>query len=135
MWLQPFVVVHVLGTALVVGGLIFLNGFGGTPPAVAGGLAGLAGLVGAAISAFVCRLWPGLSASAWKLWLVAWIANPVVIFSFVVAFPGIGCLTGSGGGWDCIGLIAGALVAGVCAIPPLVGLVVRRLSAGPVGTS
>lgn len=73
-YIPSFAYGHVIA-ALVVGGV-----FGATLANVNAALALGAILAAAAvISALVCWWWPGFDAPAWKLWLVATIANPLLL--------------------------------------------------------
>jgi hypothetical protein len=98
--------------------------------------AGLAAAAG--ISSLVCWWWPKFDAPAWKLWLVATFANPVMIAGLVWTVAMRGCLTGELKGWDCLFAKLG-LVASAATVPgPIVGLIVRWLWArrrppGPAG--
>ena len=129
---SSFVYGHVVGALIsgVIGGA-FLDL---TAVMVFG--AGLAGAAG--VSSLVCWWWPKFDASAWKLWLVATFANPVMIAGLVWTVVMRGCLTGALKGWDCLFAELG-LVAAAATLPgPVVGLIVRwwqarRRPPGPAG--
>lgn len=131
--MQRFEIIHVFAGALVLGGLVALNQYGdrGMLPWSLGGA--LAGLVGAAISSLICRWWPGLAAPGWKLWLVMWLANPVIIYAVVdeilrcTLLKGPGLFAGMfcGAFWT---LLTFAVVAAACVIAPTIAIVARWLS-------
>lgn len=119
--ISPFVYGHVLG-ALVVG-------------AVGGSFIdfraiftfAIAMAIGAAASAIVCRRWPGFDAAGWRLWLTAALANPLLLVTLGFAIEEYECLLGKRSGWACMFSDIGPIVAGVCLLPPLLGLVLRWL--------
>jgi hypothetical protein len=129
--LLSFVYGHVIGAAITgaIGGA-FLDL---TAVAVfAGSLA-----AAAAVSALVCWWWPKFDAPAWKLWLVATLANPVLIVGLLWSVAMRDCLTGETKGWSCLFAQLG-LVAAAATLPgPVVGLIVRwwRTRAGSAARS
>ncbi len=119
--IPAFVWGHVLG-ALVVGvvGGAFLDltavvTFGATLAAAA------------VISALACWWWPGFDAAAWKLWLVATFANPVMLAALVWTVIERECLMGGLAGLDCLFAEVGPVAAAACLPSPLIGLLVRAL--------
>jgi len=119
--LPSFVYGHVLG-ALVTGAIggAFLDlkavlVFGG----------GLTAAAAAAVSALICWWRPKFDAPAWKLWLVATVANPVFIAGLVWTINMRECLTGAQKGWSCLLADAGLFAAAVTLPSPVVGLIVR----------
>jgi hypothetical protein len=122
--LPSFVYGHVIGALItgVIGGA-FLDL---TAVLVFG--AGLAAAAG--VSALACWWWPKFDAPAWKLWLVATLANPVMIAGLAWTVAMRSCLTGDLKGWDCLFAELG-LVGSAATLPaPVVGLIVRRWRAG-----
>ena len=117
--LPSFVYGHVLGGLIsgAIGGA-FLD-----LTAVAVFSSGLA--AAAAVSALVCWWWPKFNAPAWKLWLVATVANPVMIAGLVWSVIMRDCLTGEMKGWDCLFAEVGLVAAAATLPSPVVGLVVR----------
>ena len=71
--IHPFVMGHLIGAVLTGGAA---GAFSDPRAAFIGALA-LFG--GALVSSYVCQWWPGVEAPAWKLWLVAVFANPVML--------------------------------------------------------
>jgi hypothetical protein len=122
--LHPFVVGSVLG-GLVIGGV---------PGSAALNLQATVGLAlvmagGAAIAALVCWRWPGLAAPAWKLWPVAVLANPLFMIGVYWTIDEWECLfRRTRSGWDCLFSDFAPILAGLCLIPPVVGLVVRFIA-------
>ena len=80
---------------------------------------------GAAIAALVCARWPGLSAPAWKLWPMAAVTNPLFMVGVYWSIDQHHCLFRAARGWDCMFAAFGPILAGLCLIPPAVGLAVR----------
>ena len=86
------------------------------------------GLAAAAIvSALVCWWWPKFDGAAWKLWLVATFANPVMIAGIVWTLVMRDCLVGELKGWDCLFAEVGLVASAACLPSPIVGLVFRWL--------
>lgn len=83
----------------------------------------------AAIVSLVCWWKPGFEAAAWKLWLMATFANPLILVALGFTIDQYECLIGSKTGWNCMFATIGPLVAGVCLVPPTVGVLVRWLVA------
>jgi hypothetical protein len=81
----------------------------------------------AAIVSLVCWWRPGFEAAAWKLWLMAAFANPLMLVALGFAIDQYECLIGSKTGWNCMFAGIGPLVAGVCLVPPTIGVLVRWL--------
>jgi hypothetical protein len=79
----------------------------------------------AAVSALVCRWWPGFAAAGWKLWLAGTLGNPLLLAAVAFSVDQYDCLVGERTGWNCMFSDAGPLVAGLCLPPPLVGLALR----------
>ena len=118
---HPFVVGSVLGgvaTGLVAGlllGVLDVATFTGALAA------------NAAVTALICWWRPGLDTAAWKLWLAATLANPLLLAALGWSIDQWQCLAGLRRGWDCILAGLGLLVALSCLPPPLIGLLARRL--------
>jgi hypothetical protein len=79
----------------------------------------------AVIVSLICWWRPGFEAAAWKLWLVAIIANPLMLAAIAFSIEEYECLIGRKSGWNCMFSTVGPLVAGICLAPPVVGLAVR----------
>jgi|tagenome__1003787_1003787.scaffolds.fasta_scaffold18622097_2 hypothetical protein len=79
----------------------------------------------AIVSALVCWWWPKFDAPAWKLWLVATVANPVFIAGLVWTVAMRDCLTGELKGWSCLFAEVGFVAAAATLPSQVVGLVVR----------
>jgi|EndMetStandDraft_4_1072995.scaffolds.fasta_scaffold539120_2 small basic protein len=116
---HPFLLGQVIG-ALAVG--LFTGVFLNIPTIVVFCLS-LAG--GAAVSALICRWRPGFDAAGWKLWLVGTFANPVMLAALAFTASEYECLLGRRTGWDCILSGIGPFIAGLCCLPPIVGLLAR----------
>jgi hypothetical protein len=85
----------------------------------------LAMAVGAAVATWICSRWPGLSAPAWKLWPIAVLANPVFLAAAAYSVAEYECLIGRRSGWSCLLVDLIPMLAGICAVPPLIGLAAR----------
>ena len=117
--IAPFVFGHVMG-ALAAG-------------AVAGAFLDLEAVLvfssvlaaSAVVSAVVCWRWPGFDAAAWKLWLVGVIANPMFLAAVAFSVDQYECLIGRKTGWNCMFSDLGPMVAGMCLLPPIGGLLWR----------
>lgn len=121
--IPPFVYGSVIGgliTGIVAGAFLDLK-------AVAIFSAVLA--ANAAIVSLVCWWKPGFEATAWKLWLMAALANPLMLTALGFTIDQYECLVGSKTGWNCMFATIGPLAAGICLIPPTVGVLVRWLVA------
>lgn len=81
--------------------------------------------INAVIGSLVCRWRPGLDAAGWKLWLMASVANPLMLVAIFFSIDQYHCLIGQRTGWDCMFASLGPLMAVVCLPSPLIGLVVR----------
>jgi len=117
--IPSFVYGHVIGaliTGLVGGAFLDL-----TAVLVFG--AGLA--AAAVVGALVCWWRPKFDASAWKLWLVAIVANPLFIAGLVWTVIMRDCLTGELKGWSCLFAEVGLVAAAATLPSPVVGLIVR----------
>ena len=79
----------------------------------------------AAVSALVCWWWPKFDAPAWKLWLVATVANPMLIVGLAWSVTMLDCLTGQKQGWNCLFADVGLVAAAATLPSPIVGLIVR----------
>ena len=84
--------------------------------------------VAAIVSASICSRWPKFDAAAWKLWLVATFANPVMIAGLFWTIAMRDCLTGEITGWDCLFAEVGLVASAGCLPSPIVGLLVRWFS-------
>ena len=80
----------------------------------------------AAAAALVCWRWPGFAAAGWKLWLIGCLANPLFLPAVAFSANQFECLIGRQSGWNCLFSEVGPLVAGMCLLPPLFGLLWRR---------
>jgi hypothetical protein len=123
--LSPFVCGHVLGALLigaVCGSFVDFRAIFTFAVAMA---------VGAAASAMVCRWWPGYGAPGWRLWLAGALGNPLLLVALGFSIDSYECLLGKRTGWNCMFSDIGPMVAGVCLLPPLLGLALRWLWAGP----
>jgi hypothetical protein len=85
--------------------------------------------VGAAISAATSLYWPGWDGRAWKLWLVAALANPLLLVVCVFWVPDdVKCLVLREIKWvtrDCKFAGVGFAFGAAFLISPIVGLIVR----------
>jgi hypothetical protein len=81
--------------------------------------------VGAAIAAFACSRWPGLSAPAWTLWPAAVAFNPMVLLGAGYSVANWECLAGRTTGWSCLLAALGPMLCGLGLVPPSIGLVAR----------
>jgi hypothetical protein len=122
---RAFDIAHVSTVLLVA--LIPSLALSGTDPAMAL-LCALAAAVGAAIACFVCRWWPGLSASWWRLWVGAWLFNPVVILALAYVASEYACLLGLERGWQCMGLGLVVLASPLTLIGPTVAVIANAIS-------
>ena len=117
--IHPFVMGYLIG-AVMTGAIAgaFIN-----PQAAFIGAVALFG--GALVSCFVCQWRPGIEAAAWKLWPVAVFANPVMLVA--VGFMAVDweCVVGTRRGWNCLVAAMAILVAGLCLLPPVGGLLWR----------
>lgn len=118
---HPFNMGHLIGAAVVSGAVgAFL------PNAQFAIMMVLAFVAAAAVSSFVCQWQPGLEAPAWKLWLMAVFANPVMLVALGSMAVDWECLAGVRRGWQCFAAVAIAIpAAGACLLPPLFGLAWR----------
>jgi hypothetical protein len=117
--IHPFVMGHLIGavmTGAVAGA--FIN-----PQAAFIGAVALFG--GSLVSCFICQWRPGVEAVAWKLWPVAVLANPAMLAALVFMAVDLDCLVGARRGWDCLAAAMAILVAGLCLMPPVGGLLWR----------
>lgn len=133
--MRAFDIAHVIAAALAsaVPLLVFLGSPGDGESLGIVGLCTLAAVAGAAIAGIVCRWWPGLAAAGWRLWLAAWLFNPVVILALGYVLSQYECLLGQVRGWGCMGLALVVLASPATLIGPTVAVVVhviaRRLNA------
>jgi hypothetical protein len=81
--------------------------------------------VGAAIAAFACSRWPGLSAPAWTLWPAAMAFNPMVLLGAGYSMASWECLVGRTTGWSCLFTELGPMLCGLGLVPPSIGLIAR----------
>lgn len=88
-------------------------------------IGGVGMLAGAVVSSLVCQWKPGVEAPAWQLWPVATLVNPV--FPAALFFMALDwkCVVGLRGGWGCVVVTMAMIVAGLCFLPPLGGLLWR----------
>lgn len=87
---------------------------------VAGAAAGVAGAV--------CRLWPGLGASWWRLWLAAWLFNPLVLIALGLVLYQYECLLGLTRGWHCVALALVVLASPATLIGPTVAVIANAIA-------
>lgn len=113
-----------VGVAAIVGFAPFVafNGLG------AGLLGMLGAAVGAAIAGFFCRRWPGLAAPWWKLWLAAWLFNPVNILAVAYILFEYQCLFGQSRGWQCMGLALVILGSPLTLVAPTVAVIAHAIA-------
>lgn len=117
--IPSFVYGHVLG-ALIVGAV------GGAFLDLTAVLVFASGLAAAAVvSSMVCWWWPKFDAPAGPLWLVATVANPVLLAGLAWSLVNLGCITGETKGWDCLFSDVGWVAAAGTLPSPIVGLIVR----------
>jgi hypothetical protein len=81
--------------------------------------------VGAAIAAFACSRWPGLSAPAWTLWPAAVAFNPMVLLGAGYSMANWECVVGKTTGWSCLFTDLGPMLCGLGLVPPSMGLIAR----------
>lgn len=81
---------------------------------------------GAAVSALVCWRWPGFAAAAWKLWLIGVLANPLFVLATAISIDEYECLLRRRTGWNCMFTDLGPMIAGICLLPPIGGLLWQR---------
>ncbi len=81
--------------------------------------------VNAAVGSLVCWWRPGFEASGWKLWLVATLANPLMVAAIAFSIDQVDCLAGRQTGWNCMFADVGPLTAMACLPSPLIGLLAR----------
>ncbi|MEI7872449.1 MAG: hypothetical protein WCK95_10025 [Alphaproteobacteria bacterium] len=79
----------------------------------------------AVVSVLVCWRWPGFAAAGWKLWLIGILANPLFLAAVAFSADQYECLLGQRTGWNCMFSDLGPLVAGMCLLPPIGGLLWR----------
>jgi hypothetical protein len=83
---------------------------------------------GALVASLICWWWPGFDGVWWKLYLIALVANPVVLMAVVWSVISFECLVGNESGWNCMLSGAGLDAIGACLPLPLLGLAARWLS-------
>jgi hypothetical protein len=116
-----FPIGQVAGAVLIgaVGGL-FVNASSIVSFAIAMGVA-------AAAAVFICKIWPGWGGPGWQLWFVGAFANPLMLVAMFFAADAADCVIGKAKGPACLFGDIGPLVAGVCLLPPLIGVGLRWL--------
>lgn len=117
--IHPFVMGHLV-SAVMVGGVA-----GAFLDARAALIAGASLGAGAVVSSLFCQWRPGVEAAAWKLWPVAVFANPVMLAALGFMAVEWECVLGTRRGWNCIGVVIFMMVAGLCLLPPIGGLLWR----------
>ncbi|TAJ96559.1 MAG: hypothetical protein EPO10_12915 [Reyranella sp.] len=117
--IKPFVMGHLVSAVLVGAGAgAFLD--------VRASLYFALGLLaGAVVSSFVCQWKPGVEAPAWRLYLVALLANPILLVSLVFMALDWECVVGLRRGWNCIAAAMAIVAASLCFLPPLGGVAWR----------
>lgn len=128
--MRAFDIAHVLVSAFAafIPVMAFLNDKGDLESL---GIAALCALVlagGAAIAGLVCRWWPGLAAPGWRLWLAAWLFNPVVILSLGFILSQYACLLGQVRGWGCMGVALVVLAFPATLAGPTIGAIVHVIA-------
>ena len=128
--MRAFDIAHVLASALAWGValLVFVGPKEGPQFLVFVALASLGAALGAAIAGFACRRWPGLAAPAWRLWLAAWLFNPVVIVALGYVVSQHECLLGQSRGWQCMGLALVVLASPLTLLPPTVAVIAHVIA-------
>jgi len=119
--ITPFAVGHVV-SALLIGALggLFVNTASILSFGIAMGFGALASLV-------ICRIFPGEDGPGWQLWIVGSLFNPLLLVALFFTADASECMLGRAKGAGCLFSDIGPLVVGVCLLPPLIGLGVRRL--------
>lgn len=117
---HPFTMGHLIGAVVVSGAAGTFLPDAGVALAVV-----LAFLVAATVSSFVCQWRPGVEAPAWKLWLTAVFASPVMLLALGFMAVDWDCVIGVRRGWNCLVAAIAIVVAGLCFLPPLFGLAWR----------
>jgi hypothetical protein len=117
----PFMIGHVLG-ALVIGafGGALVNGVSIVSFAIVMAVAALA-------SGLLCNWLPGYDGPGWLLWLSGAGLNPLLLVALASSFDAAGCVVGTQTGRACLFSDIGPMVVGVCLLPPLFGVALRRL--------
>ncbi|MGE0422726.1 MAG: hypothetical protein AB7O88_10700 [Reyranellaceae bacterium] len=125
--MRAFDIVHVATSALAafIPLLMILNDKDDLESLGLAGLCALALAAGAAIAGWFCRWWPGLAASWWRLWLAAWLFNPVVLLGLLFIASQHDCLFGQVRGWGCMGLALVVLASPMTLIGPTIAVVVH----------
>jgi hypothetical protein len=82
----------------------------------------------------ICWWRPGFKAAAWKLWLMATLANPLMIAGVVWSLIQYDCLVGEKSGWNCMFSDVGPFAAGMSLLPPFLGMAVLLASRRLKGT-
>lgn len=128
--MRAFDIAHVLAAALTWGValLVFVGPKEGPQFLIFVALACLGAALGAAIAGFACRRWPGLAAPAWRLWLGAWLFNPVVILALVYVVSQYDCLFGVVRGWSCLGLALAVAGSPLTLIAPTIAVIVHVIA-------
>lgn len=117
---HPFTMGHLIGAVIVSGAVgAFL------PNAQVAIMMVLAFVAAVAVSSLVCQWWPGTEAPAWKLWLTAVFANPVMLVALGSMAVDWECVVGTRKGWNCFAAAIAIVVAGGCLLPSLFGLAWR----------
>jgi hypothetical protein len=121
--MRAFDIAHVSTSAMIA--LVLLMVFNGLDIGLLGVLAAAAG---AAIACLACRWWPGPAGSWWRLWLAAWLFNPVVIAAMGYVLSQNACLLGQSRGWQCMGLALVVLASPLTLIAPTVAVITHAIS-------
>lgn len=117
--ITPFVMGHLISAVLVGAGAgAFLD-------VRASLYFALALMVGAAVSSRVCQWKPGFEAAGWKLWLVAVIANPILLASLFFMALDWECVVGLRRDLNCIAAAISISAASLCLLPPVGGIAWR----------
>jgi hypothetical protein len=80
---------------------------------------------GAAVSALVCWWWPGFAGAGWRLLMVGYLGNPLVLAGVALSAYQYDCLFGGVIGWNCMFSDVGPMAVGLCLPSPFAGLALR----------
>ncbi|MGE0422727.1 MAG: hypothetical protein AB7O88_10705 [Reyranellaceae bacterium] len=128
--LRAFDIAHVASAALAFGVpvLAFLGAKRDSHTLTVFALFALAGAAGAAIAGLLCRRWPGLSAPGWRLWLAAWLFNPILVLGLIYILSEYECVFGLRRGWGCLSPALVVLASPLTLIAPTVGVIAHVIA-------